>query len=84
MTARKLQDEFTDLPITRQYRWQLRNPEKARLLSRRYRNGETYKEWYERTREARIKYQKAYQKKYREKKKKNEAGQSGPSVRQMD
>ena len=67
-SRQKIDDDIADLPHSRQYKWMLRHPEKQKKLNKRYRQGETYKAWYERTREKRAKYQKEYQKKLRERK----------------
>jgi hypothetical protein len=35
--AQKIQDEFTDLPVTRQRKYQLRHPERHKAAEERYR-----------------------------------------------
>lgn len=40
----KIIDEYTDLPVSRQRKWALRNPDKAKALVKRYRQNKTKKE----------------------------------------
>ena len=38
--AHKIQDEFTDLPVTRQRKYQLRHPERHKAAEERYRQSD--------------------------------------------
>lgn len=33
-----IKDEFTDLPISKQRKWQLRNPDKDKAIKKRYKD----------------------------------------------
>lgn len=50
--ANKIIDEYTDLPVSRQRKWQLRHPEKQKVIKDRYNRsdkGKEYKkQWFER------------------------------------
>lgn len=37
MSRKKIFDEYTDLPVSRQRKWQLRHPEKQAVLTARFR-----------------------------------------------
>lgn len=39
----RIDDEFTDRPVSRQRKWALRNPEKAKALLNRYRQNKRKK-----------------------------------------
>lgn len=34
----KIQDQYTNLPVSRQRKWQLRNPDKDKAIKKRYRD----------------------------------------------
>ena len=44
-TTAKIFDKFTDLPVSRQRKWQLRHPGKAKKAFKKFSVSDTYKKW---------------------------------------
>src|SRR5690348_12723994 len=61
----KIQDEFTDLPISGQRKWQLRNPEKHKAIQRnaqkKYRSSPKYKAAHRKWQLEHLDYHAAYE-----------------------